>query len=48
MEDKYTVVLAIAALVTCGALIWHGQDGLIVGALCTLIGYVARMLGEKS
>jgi len=47
MEDKYRVVLVVAALATCGALIWHGQNGLIVGALCTLIGYISRMIGEK-
>ena len=48
MKDKYKATLAIAAMVTCGALIWHGEDGLIVGALCTLIGFVAGLLGEKS
>ena len=34
-------------MVTCGALIYTGQNGLIVGALCTLIGYIAKMIGEK-
>jgi len=47
MEDKYRTIIVVAAMATCGVLIWQGQNGLITGALCTLIGYVARMLGEN-
>lgn len=47
MEDKYKTIIVIASLGTCGVLIYSGQNGLIVGALCTLIGFVARMIGEK-
>jgi len=44
VEDKYKVVLVVSALGTCCFLIQQGHNGLIVGALCTLMGLVAGML----